>query len=96
MRIPFVIGKSVLRVYEPSDIALKLIGELARNVHAENFYWDSEACPSLVTYCIRALAENFEKRPVLNDVHRADKDNLLELLPTNLPLQLTIPLIDVC
>lgn len=95
MRIPYVISKNTIKAYEPSDVALRLIGELARNVHPENLNWDSALCPSLVTLCIESLAKNFENRNCYDDLFHADKDNLLELLSTSLPLELTVPLIEV-
>lgn len=95
MRVPYVINKNTIKAYEPSDVALRLIGELARNVHSEDFDWDSDICPPLVTLCIESLAKNFENRNCYDDVFDADKDHLLELLSTSLPLELTVPLIDV-
>lgn len=95
MRVPYVIAERTLKAYEPSELTLHLLGELGRQLYPEDFTWDSKLVPSLVTYCIRAIAKNFENKPILDELYLADRDNLLEFLPTDLPLELIVPLIDV-
>ncbi|KAK7873474.1 hypothetical protein R5R35_011821 [Gryllus longicercus] len=97
MRIPHTIPEAVLRVYEPSAEAGQLKGgEEARTVRAENFGWDTAegegavVPPSLVYWCVLTIAQNFEKNPILDELPPCNRDQLLEILSTELPLELTV------
>lgn len=51
--------------------------------------------PTLVSLCVMAIAKNFEACPIINElVLCADRDFLLEILPTDLPLSLVVPIIE--
>lgn len=95
MRIPYVINKDIKNVYTPSKETLELVSEIERNICSEDFEWDNKLIPSLVTLCVRTIAENFSKRPLLDLPFCADRDHLLQILPTDLPLELVVPLIEV-
>lgn len=93
MRIPYVIDKNVKDVYHPSPATQQLLGELNRQLEPEDFEWDADLCPSLVTLCVQAVCKQFEEHPLLELPFCADRDHLLQILPTDLPLELVVPLI---
>lgn len=96
MRIPYIIDKDVKNVYTPSKETLELISELERKIRSEDFEWDNELVPSLVTLCVQTIAKHFVQHPLLDLPFCADRDHLLQILPTDLPLELVVPLIEVC
>lgn len=95
MRIPHIINKDVKNVYTPSKETLELVSEVERRFRSEDYEWDNDLCPSLVTLCVRVIARNFKEHPLLNLPFCVDRDHLLEILPTDLPLELVVPLIEV-
>lgn len=95
MRIPYIINKDVKNVYTPSKETLELVSEIERKIRSEDFEWDEGLVPSLVTFCVRAIANNFSIHPLLKLPFCADRDHLLQILPTDLPLELVVPLIEV-
>ncbi|XP_049767567.1 dynein regulatory complex subunit 5 [Schistocerca cancellata] len=93
MRIPHTIPKNAYEVYKPSRTTLNLVGEDARPIKAENITWDEDIPPTLVTLCVQSLVQSFKDRPVLDLLPPEALDLLLETLPTDLPVKLTVPLI---
>lgn len=95
MRIPFIINKDVKNVYIPAKETLELVSEVERIIRSEDFEWDNNLVPSLVTLCVRTIATSFHQHPLLDLPFCADRDHLLQILPTDLPLELVVPLIEV-
>lgn len=95
MRFPHVINPNTREAYAPSPAALNLIRERNRRVFPENLEWGDDRCPSLVTFCIIAISKQFTRNPLLAELPEAERDQLLEILPTDLSLDLVVPLIDV-
>lgn len=95
MRIPYIINKDVKNVYTPSKQTLELVSEVDRQIHSEDFNWDNSFVPSLVTICVKSIARNFKDHPMLDLPFCQDRDHLLQILPTDLPLELVVPLIEV-
>lgn len=94
MRIPYIINKDTVTEYTPSKETLELLGEANRKIRPEDYDWDSDLCPSLVTFCVRAICDNFKDFPLL-ELPCPDRNHLLEILPLDLPLELVVPLIEV-
>ncbi|CAH1173486.1 unnamed protein product [Phaedon cochleariae] len=93
MRIPHSINPSTLVEYSPSPESLDLVGEDQRKIISENFDWNKDHCPTLIHFCLKAIAKNFEKKPIFDELPCEDKDQLLEIIPTDLPLEQAIPFI---
>ncbi|KAJ8976667.1 hypothetical protein NQ317_004685 [Molorchus minor] len=94
MRIPHIISKDTHIAYQCSPQSLDLVGEDQRKLLAEDIEWDKDHCPTLVDYSVQAISEYFERNPLLNDLPGQDRDYLLEIVSTDLPLELVIPLIE--
>ncbi|XP_069684796.1 dynein regulatory complex subunit 5-like isoform X1 [Periplaneta americana] len=94
MRIPHTIPRNTYWVYKPSEQALNLNGELNRHIRSEDAEWDVNLLPSLATLCLQSLVSNFHVKQVLNELPDEDRCLLLETLSTDLPLTLTVPLIE--
>ncbi|KAK5650444.1 hypothetical protein RI129_001473 [Pyrocoelia pectoralis] len=94
MRFPHVISVNTKETYDPSPTSLQLKLEQLRRTFPEKLDWGDKQCHSLARLCIAVISKNFQKRPVLNSVYGADRDLLLEILPTNLPLEIVVPLIN--
>ncbi|XP_022905812.2 dynein regulatory complex subunit 5-like [Onthophagus taurus] len=94
MRYPHIITNNVKIAYEPHSAAEELAREAERTFFAENFDFDKELCPSLTTLCVEVIAKNFKERPLLQELPCADRLHLLELLPTDIPLELAVPIIE--
>lgn len=95
MRFPHIINDNTRIEYTPAEAALDLQDESDRKVKAEDFEWDSELCPLLSTLCIQAIAKNFSKKPLLDELPCHDRLYLLEILSTDLDLEIVVPLIEV-
>lgn len=95
MRFPHIIAENTRIAYTPSPAALELEGEINRKVKAEDFEWDKDLCPPLSTLCIRAIAKNFKNEQLLDELPCEDRLHLLEILPTDLELEIVVPLIEV-
>ncbi|KAK9892098.1 hypothetical protein WA026_018301 [Henosepilachna vigintioctopunctata] len=93
-RIPHTINSNTCKQYEASPESLALDSEQNRNIHAENLDWNVGHPPSLRDCCVLVLSRNFEKLKLLNEVPCDNRTYLLEILPTDLPLEVTVPLID--
>jgi hypothetical protein len=64
-------------------------------VRAEDASWDDAVIPDLKILALRAIVSAWKDNPVLEDLPTcADRDVLLETLPTDLPFELTIPRIE--
>lgn len=95
MRIPHIINKNTLVAYNPSAVTLSLLHEQNRQLLSEDLM-RKDLPPTLVSLCVMAIAKNFEACPIINElVLCADRDFLLEILPTDLPLSLVVPIIEV-
>lgn len=94
MRVPHVINRNTKYEFDASKETLELLGEEGRKLLSENFEWDAKLCPTLVTICVRAICKNFKENPLL-ELPCPDKNHLLEILPTDVPLELVVPLIEV-
>ncbi|KAF5308657.1 hypothetical protein FQR65_LT06118 [Abscondita terminalis] len=94
MRFPHTINKNTKKVYDPSDISKNLILEQNRTIHAEDLERGDDQIPFLSALCVQAVSKSFEKKPVIEELHDADKDYLLEILPTDVHLELAIAVIE--
>lgn len=95
MRVPFTVDPLTKEVYAPSSVSLRLKDEIERKIRAEHYTTFVSAVETLVTICVQAIAKNFERNPLYTELLQSDKDYLVEILSTDLPLQLVITLIDV-
>ena len=79
--------------YAPRCSAETLIlpREQNRTLFSENDSWDENIVPDLKILALRAIVSDWERNPILETLPTCeDKDILLEILPTNLPLKLVI------
>lgn len=60
MRIPHTINNNTFNVYNPSEVTLNLVGEDERPLKPEQPGWDDNIPPSLITLCVKAIAEGFK------------------------------------
>lgn len=95
MRVPYVINNNTRLVYTPSENCHQILGEQGRHVFPEDLTWGDSNFPTLITLCVQAISQSFKVRQILEELHCADRDYLLEILSITLPLELTIPLINV-
>lgn len=49
---------------------------------------------TLAILCVYKIANEFEKFPILDELMQKDRDFLLEILDTDLPLEMVIPLLN--
>lgn len=70
--------------------------ERDRTLRAEDVTWDEDAIPELRVLALRAIASTWRDSPIPpEDLPTcADRDALLEILPTDLPLESTIGRLD--
>ncbi|XP_017770018.1 PREDICTED: T-complex-associated testis-expressed protein 1-like [Nicrophorus vespilloides] len=95
MRLPYIINQNTYIEYDPSQITRELLDEVDRVLISEDITRTDDKTKTLVALCILCIGNNFEQYPLINDLLLcADRDNLLEILPTNLPLSLVVPLIE--
>ena len=95
MRFPHVVNSNTNIVYSPSPASLRLAYEINRKISPEDYTWDENLTPSLTEICVQAIAKNFGERQLLNELPHADRLHLLEIIPTDLPLDIVVPLIEV-
>ncbi|XP_023705077.1 dynein regulatory complex subunit 5 [Cryptotermes secundus] len=93
MRVPHTIPHNTSLVYQSSEQTQNLPGEVNRTLRAEDVTWDKEIPSTLATLCVKSLASHFQEKRVLGELSEEDQCLLLETLPTDLPLTLTVPLI---
>ena len=68
-----------------------------RRIIAEDNEWNLVVVPPLSDLCISILINSFSRYPILKEISDIDHKYalmLIEGLPTNLPLQITVPLIE--
>lgn len=64
-------------------------------MRTEDASWDDGIIPDLKILALRTIVSTWKDNPVLKDLPTcADRDVLLETLPTDLPIELTIPRIE--
>ncbi|XP_018352866.1 PREDICTED: LOW QUALITY PROTEIN: T-complex-associated testis-expressed protein 1-like [Trachymyrmex septentrionalis] len=92
MRIPHTISKNVIAAYRCSPETTLLSQEQGRTLRAEDASWDDGVIPDLKILALRAIVLTWKDNPILEDLPTcADRDVLVETLPTDLPFELTIP-----
>lgn len=94
MRVPHTINPLIKEVYAPSSVTLRLKDEIDRTIRSEHFEVFFSMVETLATLCVHVIAKNFEKISFYEELDQVDKDHLVELLSTSLPLTLVIPVID--
>ena len=94
MRIPHTISLNYFKEYTPSEVAANLITDSKRKIKSENVTWDEFLPPSLKELCVKVIVDNFENRILLKELPLWDRNFLLEILPTDLPLPLVVTHID--
>jgi len=77
--------------YRCSPETLSLPREEGRTLRPEDASWDDDAIPDLKTLALRVIISIWKDYPILKALPTCvDKDMLLEMLPTDLPFELTI------
>lgn len=71
-------------MFPPDSNKLELLNE--RCMRAEDEKWDRDLIPTLRMKCLQTLADNFAEKQVFDELNEDDKDTLLSILPTTLPL----------
>ncbi|XP_026668671.1 dynein regulatory complex subunit 5 [Ceratina calcarata] len=95
MKIPHTVPNHVLQTYRCSDETTRLKYEVYRTIQPENVSWDEYRVPSLKTLALRVIASVWEKYPLVDELPTCeDRNALIEILPTDLPFELTITKID--
>lgn len=95
MRVLHIVNQNFLKVYFPSPESLELIGEDERLIVSENVDWTSDNVTSLVDFCVQTISKNFEKYPeIINDLPCENRQYLLEILSSDLPLECAVEHID--
>ncbi|XP_023120086.1 dynein regulatory complex subunit 5 [Amphiprion ocellaris] len=64
-----------------------------RRIIAEDPYWTLTAVPCLSNLCLQCLVNNFEKKPICEELTASQKDFIQERLSPSLPLHLTANLV---
>ncbi|KAJ8734674.1 hypothetical protein PYW08_013924 [Mythimna loreyi] len=64
--------------------------EPRRKIQSEEFDWDSNIPKSLVSICIEKLAENWMGYPKLEQLIAKDRELFLQILDTDVPLQILV------
>ncbi|CAB3238647.1 unnamed protein product [Arctia plantaginis] len=73
-------------------LAYKQNGDLEpnRKIKSEDFQWDSRIPKSLISLCIEKLAENWMGYPKLEALIAKDRELFLQILDTDVPLQILV------
>ncbi|VVC89553.1 unnamed protein product [Leptidea sinapis] len=85
MRFPASVNISTYQAYRNLDSV-----EVDRVLKAENFEWDSEHPKSLATLCVERISTNWAGIPKLEELVPKDREYFLQILDTNVPLQLLV------
>ncbi|KAJ1527474.1 hypothetical protein ONE63_007447 [Megalurothrips usitatus] len=93
MRIPYSIPQQTLRTYDCSRETGQLAGEFRRRLKAESAQWDGSTAPSLKQLAVQALGHSLSNRTRLEALPAEDFQRLLETLSTEVPLELSVPLV---
>ncbi|KAL1491438.1 hypothetical protein ABEB36_012037 [Hypothenemus hampei] len=84
MLIPSSISKNTLKAYEYK-------GTNGGTIKSWDFVeWDAKIPNTLRQQCIECLAKYWLERPILEEIETEDKQMLLEILPLNMPLEVTV------
>ncbi|KAG9431613.1 dynein regulatory complex subunit 5 [Apis mellifera carnica] len=95
MKIPYTIPKYVFETYRCSDETTQLSTETERTIRSEDVYWDVDRVPSLKTLALRVIASEWKRNPILEELPTCeDRNELIEILSTDLPFELTIKKIE--
>ncbi|XP_076231005.1 dynein regulatory complex subunit 5 [Calliopsis andreniformis] len=95
MRIPHTIPRNAFEAYRCSHETAHLIIERERTIRVEDTSWDEVRVPTLRTLAIRVIASVWKINPIIEELPTCeDRADLIEILPTDLPLELTIKKID--
>lgn len=65
-----------------------------RRIIADDPSWNRDRVPTLVNLCINAIVCNFKDHPILHELPPEFAYQVLNELPTSLPLELAVRLID--
>ncbi|XP_043250668.1 dynein regulatory complex subunit 5-like [Colletes gigas] len=95
MRIPHTVPRNVFETYRCSYETTELSNELERTIRSEDVSWDLGRVPTLRTLALHVIASVWKDNPILEELPTCeDKNELIEILPTNLPFELTITRIE--
>ncbi|XP_034840836.1 uncharacterized protein [Maniola hyperantus] len=83
MKLPTTISKNTYLAYKGSGGI-----ERDRKLKSENFEWNSNHPKSLVSICIAKLSDNWIGLPKLEDFIAKDREFFLQILSTDVPLQI--------
>ncbi|KZC15071.1 T-complex-associated testis-expressed protein 1 [Dufourea novaeangliae] len=92
MKIPHSIPNNVFEAYRCSYETTRLSSEKERVLRSEDVLWDVDRVPSLRTLALHVLAVAWkDNHPIMEDLPTSeDRDKLIEILPVDLPFELTI------
>ncbi|XP_076644438.1 dynein regulatory complex subunit 5 [Halictus rubicundus] len=95
MKIPHSVPKNAFEVYRCSHDTTRLSSEVDRTLCSEDPLWDENRIPSLRRLALLAIAVAWEDNPILDELPTCeDRNELIELLPVDLPLELAITKIE--
>ena len=95
MRIPYTVPRNVFEAYRCSYETTRLSLERDRTIRSEDTFWDEGRLPSLRTLALHAIAAAWKDYPILDELPTCeDRVELIEILPTDLPFELTIKVIE--
>ncbi|XP_076180898.1 dynein regulatory complex subunit 5 isoform X2 [Ptiloglossa arizonensis] len=95
MSIPHTIPKNVFEVYRCSYETTRLSSAFERTIRSEDVSWVEGRLPTLRTLAIRVIATAWESNPILEELPTCeDRTQLIGILSTNLPFELTITRIE--
>ncbi|XP_023655561.1 dynein regulatory complex subunit 5 [Paramormyrops kingsleyae] len=69
-------------------------GRRTRRIIAEDPSWSLTVVPPLTKLCLQHIVTNFERNPILNELLPSHRAPVLEMLPPQLPLNVTAGLVD--
>nr|XP_031832237.1 dynein regulatory complex subunit 5 [Nomia melanderi] len=95
MKVPHSVPKNVFQVYRCSYETTRLSSERDRTLRSEDVLWDENRVPSLRSLALLAIAAAWKDNPILEQLPTSeDRNELIEILPTDLPFELTIATIE--
>lgn len=95
MRIPHTVPWNVFEAYRCSYETTRLSLERDRTIRSEDAFWDEGRLLSLRTLAIRAIAAAWKDNPILDELPTCEnRVTLIEILPIDLPFELTIKVIE--
>ncbi|KAK2588730.1 hypothetical protein KPH14_001618 [Odynerus spinipes] len=91
MRIPHTVTENIFQAYRCSAETASLPNELRRTLYSEDQKWDERSPPDLKIFALRAIVSVWKDNPIFEELPTCtDRDILVEMLPTDLPFELTI------